>query len=103
MDWLESRQHLEGELAEAFFADVDWVAALRAADGAAFGERGENHVFEGVAIAEGVKRALFEHALVDFLRRRLRGSDETARAVRAEEFDLHGKPPWLCLFQGHER
>src|SRR5207253_2764771 len=75
------------------FADSDRLAALRAGDFTRLGQSREDHVLEGLAVAERVPGARLEHAVGDLVRARFGRGDESARAAVTKQFDLHEGPP----------
>src|SRR5712691_6911377 len=92
MAGLPTGKRFHHQLAEALFAYGDRFAALRAADGAAAHESGEDHVLKGLTVPQRVPRPLFGHAVDHFGGGRLGLSGEVAETVWARKFDLHGQP-----------
>ena len=88
-DWLKVSEDFLGKLAERFLADVDRFAAIGTVDGVVFEQRVENHVFEGVAVAEGKMGAFIEHTVENFLDAGFRRGRQPAGTTRAQQFDLH--------------
>src|SRR5262249_57084003 len=84
------RQYLTRELPEALLVDRDGRAALGTEHLALTQQRGEDHVLEGLAVAQGVPRPFRGHPLQHLTRRRLRGGRETIRTVGAIQLNPHG-------------
>ncbi len=78
---------------------MNGFAALRAMDLATFDKRGEDHVFERFAVPQGICGPVVEHAVEHFLVPGLRRRRESAEAVAAAQFDLHGEPPGDSVFR----
>src|SRR5262249_43069647 len=90
---LPTAEHYRGQLPQALLRQGHTLAAFGAADRAAGEEMSNGHNFTRRALAQGVPRPAFGHAVQHFGGRGIGASRERTRAPGAVKFDLHGSSP----------